>query len=52
VHAAHIEEIVEEEEENEDKNNDVASLAAHTARLSEDQCEQWVQEMNDMGIHF
>jgi hypothetical protein len=50
--AAHIEEIVEEDEGNEDEDNDVASLAARTARLSENQREQWVQEMNDMGIHF
>jgi hypothetical protein len=44
--------MVEEGKENEDKDSDVASLAACTARLSEDQREQWVQEMNDMGIHF
>jgi hypothetical protein len=43
---------VEEDRENEDEDSDVASLAARTARLSENQHEQWVQEMNDMGIHF
>jgi hypothetical protein len=32
--------------------NDVTSLAARTARLSDEQQEQWVQEMNTMGINF
>jgi hypothetical protein len=43
---------VEEGGENEDEDSDVASLAARTARLSKNQREQWVQEMNNMGIHF
>ena len=50
---AHIEEIIEEEEDDDDDEDDnVSSLAARTARLSEDQREQWIQEMNDMGINF
>jgi len=50
---AHIEEIIEEEEDDDDDEDDnVSSLAARTARLSEDQREQWIQEMNDMGIKF
>ena len=46
--------IEEEEEgiEDEEKDDNVSNLAARTARLSEDQCEQWVQEMNEMGINF
>ena len=48
-----MEEIIEEEEDDDDDEDDnVSSLAACTARLSEDQHEQWVQEMNDMGINF
>jgi hypothetical protein len=48
---AYIEET--EETGNEEKrDDDVSSLAARTARLTEDQREQWVQEMNEMGINF
>ena len=46
---------IEEEEEGievEEKDDNVSNLAARTARLSEDQREQWVQEMNEMGINF
>jgi hypothetical protein len=35
----------EEEEE-------VQSLAVHTAKLSDEQKEQWVSEMKDIGINF
>ena len=49
---AHIEEVIEEEDDDDDEDDNVSSLAARTARLSEDQREQWVQEMNDMGINF
>ena len=56
IRSAHIEEIKEEEEEdepNEDHGQEnISSLAARTARLSEDQREKWVQEMNAMGINF
>src|SRR6267154_1744962 len=41
-----------EEENKDDKDDNVSSLAACMAQLSEDQCKQWVQEMNDMGINF
>jgi hypothetical protein len=36
----------EEEEEN------VHSLAIRTARLSNEQREEWVAQMNKVGIHF
>ena len=49
---AHIEEVIEEEDDDDDEDDNVSSLAARTARLSEDQREQWIQEMNDMGINF
>ena len=56
IRSARIEEIEEEEKEdefNEDHGQEnISSLAAHTARLSEDQREKWVQEMNAMGINF
>jgi hypothetical protein len=45
-------EEVEEEEEEEEPEEDVPSLAIRTARLSEDQREQWLTEMRDMGINF
>ena len=50
VRSAHIEEIDDEGNENED--DYVPSLAARTARLSEDQREQWVAEMQAIGMHF
>jgi hypothetical protein len=52
---------IEEVEEGEDKevsdaptsrDSEVPDLAAHTARLSEDQREQWIEEINTMGINF
>src|SRR5882757_11201451 len=46
---AHIEEVEKEEEP---EKEDISSLAARTARLSEDQCDQWVNEMKDIGIKF
>jgi hypothetical protein len=50
IRTATIEEVGEEQyEEHEDE---VISLAAQTARLSEGQREQWVEEMNTMGINF
>ncbi|MGA7507231.1 MAG: hypothetical protein WBW72_02810, partial [Erwinia billingiae] len=51
IRTASIEEV-EEEEENEDEDNNVSYLAARTARLSEEQREQWIEEMNAAGIHF
>jgi len=47
---AYIEDIEEEGEDEEEDN--VPSLAARTACLSEEQREQWVKEMKDMGINF
>jgi hypothetical protein len=38
--------------EEEEPEEDVPSLAICTARLSEDQREQWLTEMRDMGINF
>jgi hypothetical protein len=46
---ASIEEI-DSDEENEAP--DVPSLAARTARLSEEQREDWLQEMRDLGMDF
>jgi hypothetical protein len=51
IRVAQIEEV-EEEEEEEEQEEDVPSLAIRTARLSEDQREQWLTEMRDMGINF
>jgi hypothetical protein len=48
---AYLEEVKEEELEEEER-DDVPSLAARTARLTEEQREQWIQEMNDAGICF
>ena len=57
AHAAYIEEV--EEGENDEvsdastsRDGEVPDLAARTARLSEDQREQWIEEMNAMGINF
>ena len=46
---AHIEEVEEVEEP---KEEDISSLTTHMARLSEDQHDQWVNEMKDIGINF
>jgi hypothetical protein len=51
IRVAQIEEV-EEEEEEEEPEEDVPSLAIRTARLFEDQREQWLTEMRDMGINF
>jgi hypothetical protein len=51
-------EEVEEGEDNEvsdaptSRDGKVPDLAACTAQLSEDQREQWIEEMNIMGINF
>jgi hypothetical protein len=34
------------------KDGEIPDLAARTARLSEDQRKQWIEEMNVMGINF
>ena len=56
IRLARIEEIEEGEEDDEfDEDHgqeNISSLAARMARLSEDQREKWVQEMNTMGINF
>ena len=53
IRSARIEEIEDGEDTDEDQEpQGISSLAARTARLSEDQREQWVQEMNDLGINF
>ena len=49
---ASIEEMDSEDEEEEQGEDDIPSLAAHTARLSENQREDWLKEMDNMGIHF
>lgn len=46
---ATIEEISEEEYQEED---DVPSLAVRTAQLSDNQKEEWLQELEGKGIHF
>jgi hypothetical protein len=38
-----------EEEQGEDN---ISSLAAHTARLFENQRKDWLKKMDNMGIHF
>ena len=48
---ARIKEI-EESKDNPKDEGDVASLAAHTACLSDDQCKEWLTEMKGMGINF
>jgi hypothetical protein len=55
--AAYIEEVEEGEDDKvsdapTSRDSKVPNLAACTARLSEDQCEQWIEEMNAMGINF
>jgi hypothetical protein len=52
IHTARIEEIKEQEYEYEDEEQDVSSLAARTAKLSTEQREKWVQDMNALGINF
>jgi hypothetical protein len=47
-----IEEVDSGDEEEEQEKDDISSLAAHTARLSENQHKDWLKEMDNMGIHF
>ena len=50
---AQIEEVDSDDEDSDsDDSDDVPSLAARTAKLSESDREQWVQEMNTLGINF
>jgi len=55
---ASIEEVEEERDENEEyqegyqESYEPPSLAAHTARLSDDQKEEWLQELDSLDIHF
>ena len=52
---AYIKEVEEGEDDNgpdSATHNKVPDLATHTAQLSEDQCEQWIEEMNTIGINF
>jgi hypothetical protein len=49
---ASIEEVDSEDEEEEQGEDNIPSLAARTARLSENQHEDWLKEMDNMGIHF
>ena len=46
--------IEEEAKEPEDQGEDeyIGSLAACTAKLSKNQRERWVEEMQDLGINF
>ena len=41
-----------EEVESDDEEEDIPSLAAHTTKFSNGQCEQWVEEMKALGINF
>jgi hypothetical protein len=41
-----------EEMDSNDEGNDVPSLAARTAQLSDDQKEAWLKELDDYGINF
>ena len=52
--AAHIEEMDDEQEyqDYEEDEVDVASHAARTARLSDEQKDEWVNELSDRGINF
>ena len=52
IQSAMIEEVKEEEADNYAEEEDIPSLAVRTARLSEDQHEQWLSEMKDMGVKF
>jgi hypothetical protein len=55
VRAATIEEVDEDNYLDNDpyeEEEEVQSLAVHTAKLSDEQKEQWVSEMKDIGINF
>jgi len=51
---ASIKEVEEEEDKNEgyQESYELPSLAAHTAQLSDDQKEEWLQELDSLDIHF
>src|SRR6266699_5859371 len=50
IQTAYIEDAKEQEDE--DKQEYIKSLAVCTTKLSDNQQEQWVEEMHDMGINF
>ena len=50
IRTAYIEDA--EEQENEDEQEYIKSLAARTTKLLDNQREQWVKEMHNMGINF
>jgi len=52
THTASIEEVDSGDKKEEQGEDDISSLAARTARLSENQCEDWLKEMDSIGIHF
>jgi hypothetical protein len=55
IRAATIEEVVEDDYLDDDlyeEEEEVQSLAVRTAKLSDEQKEQWVSEMKDIGINF
>lgn len=52
VRVASIEEMESESEEEQEEQDNISSLAARTARLSDDQKEEWLNEMKEQGIHF
>jgi hypothetical protein len=43
---------IEEVESDDEDEEDISSLAAHTAKFSDGQREQWVKEMKALGINF
>ncbi len=50
IWTAYIEDA--EEQEDEDEQEYIESLATRTTKLSNNQWEQWVEEMHNMGINF
>jgi hypothetical protein len=52
AHTAFIEEVDSEDDEEKQGEDNIPSLATCTARLSEDQHEDWLKEMDNLGIHF
>ena len=50
IWTAYIEDA--EEQEDEDEQEYIESLAVHTTKLLDNQREQWVEEMHNMGINF
>src|SRR6266852_9215542 len=47
-----VDESPDEEEEYEEEEEDVPSIAARTAKFTEKEREQWLQEMCSKGINF